>query len=248
MKKNNLKLILVILIICVLISGLSVYATYSYLAKDVSYTKKDGTTINVGDALNELYNRNTGDVGYIEKIWSSSDQSVNYTYTVQEEGTYLIGIMNCNGELISGTITTNAQESIVKKIDCGDRWTSIKVVNANVGDNINVIGYNGRCTLNAFISKLNNINLKEVVSFESSVDKAATISYTATNEMEKILVVSFANGNSRSISTSYSGKYMASNLRDNYDYVDYVFLGKNATVTTSAYGYDWGGGTVIILK
>lgn len=54
MLKNNLKLILVILIICVLISGLSVYATYSYFAKDIVY--KDGK--NVEQALNELYEKN----------------------------------------------------------------------------------------------------------------------------------------------------------------------------------------------
>ena len=38
----------------------SVYATYSYLAQDVSYKKSDGTEISVKDALDELHKRTEG--------------------------------------------------------------------------------------------------------------------------------------------------------------------------------------------
>ena len=54
--KIKIKMIITILIIIILVSGLSVYATYNYLAKDIGYTKGDGTTISVEKALNELYN------------------------------------------------------------------------------------------------------------------------------------------------------------------------------------------------
>ena len=57
MLKNKLKIILSMVIIVVLVGGLSVYATYNYLATNVSYTKSNGETISVEDALNELYNK-----------------------------------------------------------------------------------------------------------------------------------------------------------------------------------------------
>ena len=54
--KKNIKLIIGIIIGMTLVSTLSAYATYNYLASDVSYTKADGNKINVQDAINELYN------------------------------------------------------------------------------------------------------------------------------------------------------------------------------------------------
>lgn len=56
MLKNKFKVILAILISIIFASGLSIYATYNYLASDVSYTR-DGETISVETALNELYER-----------------------------------------------------------------------------------------------------------------------------------------------------------------------------------------------
>lgn len=58
MLKNKLKIILVIVITAILFGGLGVYATYNYLASDVSYTR-DGTTMSVEDALNDLYKTKT---------------------------------------------------------------------------------------------------------------------------------------------------------------------------------------------
>lgn len=53
--KGNLKLIIGFLIGLILASGVSVYAAYSYFAKDISYTKSDGTIISVEKAINDLY-------------------------------------------------------------------------------------------------------------------------------------------------------------------------------------------------
>lgn len=55
--KEKIKFILVIIVGILLLSGISVYAAYKYFAKDVSYTKADGTKISVEEALNELYNK-----------------------------------------------------------------------------------------------------------------------------------------------------------------------------------------------
>lgn len=77
MLKNKLKIILSMVIIVVLVGGLSVYATYNYLATNVSYTKSNGETISVEDALNELYNKNKSEsvMGYISV---SSDANRGY--------------------------------------------------------------------------------------------------------------------------------------------------------------------------
>lgn len=55
--KNNIKIFIIIIITAILCSSISVYATYSYLAKDVSYipSNDEFKVDNVEDALNELY-------------------------------------------------------------------------------------------------------------------------------------------------------------------------------------------------
>ena len=57
--KKNLKYIICFAIIAILSSSLSVFA-YSYLAKDVGYTKADGSKVTVEEALNSLYNMKGG--------------------------------------------------------------------------------------------------------------------------------------------------------------------------------------------
>ncbi len=52
--KKNIKIIIGFIVVAILASGITVYATYKYFATDVSYTK-DGTEISVAQALNELY-------------------------------------------------------------------------------------------------------------------------------------------------------------------------------------------------
>ena len=54
MKKNKVKIILIIGIILILCLNIGVYATYLFSSTDVSYTKTDGTTISVKSALDEL--------------------------------------------------------------------------------------------------------------------------------------------------------------------------------------------------
>ena len=85
--KNNkaITLIAFVLIIIILVSSLSVYATYNYFAKDIGYTKKDGTTINVEDALNYLYQKNNKDKYYNDLI--VYDQSGNNYDAILLNGT-----------------------------------------------------------------------------------------------------------------------------------------------------------------
>ena len=57
-KSNKIKIVLIIFIIIlalVLCFNVGVYAAYALAATEVSYTKKDGTTVSVKSALDELY-------------------------------------------------------------------------------------------------------------------------------------------------------------------------------------------------
>lgn len=79
--RKNLKLIIVIAVIVILGSSLSVFA-YSYLAKDIKYTKKDGKTIDVESALDELYSKS-----------SDIDSEYNYSrVSVSSSGSFIAGI------------------------------------------------------------------------------------------------------------------------------------------------------------
>lgn len=55
--KENLKVILAIIITTILVGGTTAFATYNYFAKDIEYEKSDGTKISVESALNELYKK-----------------------------------------------------------------------------------------------------------------------------------------------------------------------------------------------
>ena len=61
MKKIIKNKIILIVILCIISCGIGVYAATTYKASDVVYNASDGTSMNVSDALNELYNNmNTG--------------------------------------------------------------------------------------------------------------------------------------------------------------------------------------------
>lgn len=55
MKKEKVKTILIVLIIAILCLNVGVYAATVLSATDVSYTKSDGTTVSVKEALDELH-------------------------------------------------------------------------------------------------------------------------------------------------------------------------------------------------
>ena len=62
------KTLITILLIILFTNCISVYATYTYFAKDISYTKKDGSTINVESALNELYLKKDKEIASIQPL------------------------------------------------------------------------------------------------------------------------------------------------------------------------------------
>lgn len=254
--KNNLKVIIVFIICVILassIGGTTAFASYNYFANQVSYITPSGQKLNVESALNELYSKkNNIDVPYIENIWSSSALSVDYTYTVAKDGIYLVSISGSNKNNSIGNITTNAQEKVNNKIintyGVGSTYSVLKVINAKANDTIKIEGYTTYSSSNSFIVKLNNINISEITHSNITNDSTAKCEYTATDNNEKVLVVSIATATNRSNSITYNSNYLATSLRNNNDYIDYSILKKDTTVTTTAYGYNWGGGVTYILK
>lgn len=77
--KNNFRLIVFIIILILVSSGISVFATYNYLASDIKYTDDKS----VADALNDLYSihNNNNNNETIEKtlLWTNekTNQSIS---------------------------------------------------------------------------------------------------------------------------------------------------------------------------
>ena len=75
--KKNIKWIILVIVLLIIASGISVYATSTYLASQVTYTK-DGETMSVAEALNELYEKNENSIKNIDlsKVDFSSDNYI----------------------------------------------------------------------------------------------------------------------------------------------------------------------------
>ena len=196
-------------------------------------------------------------IPYISKVYTTTSTSVDYTYTITENSTYLVGIMEGHRSNIPEITTTGHtifNELIRKNNDT--RKCKIAIISGKSGDSITLNGANGEGTqyyaknLTAFIYRLENINVQNIHSSEIANDATATLNYTAEKDREKVMFVAIANTLNRDVSISYSqtGKFSGAMLHDNYIYVDYAVLDKDETVNVSAYGYNWGGGTAIIIK
>lgn len=254
--KKNIKLIIEIIVGMVLISGVSVYAAYNYLASEVSYTKADGTKLNVQEALTELYMSDNEKYPSINEIYYNVSPSVNYTYTINETGKYLVGIMEAHRNY-TPTISTTGKENFSKIMSgSSGRKSLISYIDGKSGDTISLVGANDTqdysTNLTAFIYKINNFNISEVANSSISDDATTTLSYTSSQDNEKVLFLAI--GNSRNVSDTkliinyQDNKFRGALFHNSCVYVDCAVLNKNQKVTASAYGYNWGGGAVYILK
>ena len=189
----------------------------------------------------------------IEQIWKENNSNTNYSYLVPETGKYIVGIMNSNYEGKAGKITaTNSKELISKSINIRttyNRCSTIKIIQANAGSTIKVEGYNSYCLTTAFIFKIDNIDVTEVIDCNISSDTTAQKVYKCSEKDEKILAISFANGASRSVLTKLpTEKSSLVNVSDSDYFIGYITLKENEDITMKAYGYNWGGGSNFILK
>lgn len=95
--KNNLKIITAF-VIGILVSGIGVYATNTYLAKDVIYKNS-----NVEDALDNLYNKLSSEdkTIFVNSEYYDQRKSSNTVSIDLEKGKYI-----CNAIYIQGTSNT----------------------------------------------------------------------------------------------------------------------------------------------
>lgn len=79
----------------IIVSSISVYATYNYFAKDISYRKADGTELNVEQALNELYAKhNMKNTLVASDIYGNTPHNPTATaeYTFEKNGLVVVNL------------------------------------------------------------------------------------------------------------------------------------------------------------
>ena len=93
---KKLKVVLIVLITSIFVGGISIYATYNYLASDVKYTKKSGEEINVEEALNELYQvqNNSSNICFAGMGGSYKSTWTNITYSVKSLNSSICSLSN----------------------------------------------------------------------------------------------------------------------------------------------------------
>ena len=95
MKKIIKSRIFLIVILCIISCSIGVYAATTYKATDVVYNASDGTSMNVNDALNELYN-NMNSGGCSSKIAPPILGSGMVPVTISNNGTVKYADTNSN--------------------------------------------------------------------------------------------------------------------------------------------------------
>ena len=121
MKKIIKSRIFLIVICGIIFTGLGVYATTIYKASDVVYNASDGSSMNVNDALNELYNNrdkltnfNLTQIATASTGISGSADKVFLTKTL-EQGKYLIQISSATTEYGASTNVIGCDNIIKQK-------------------------------------------------------------------------------------------------------------------------------------
>lgn len=157
--KNNIKLIILIIILVIISSGISVFATYNYLASDIKYTDNKS----VSDALNELYNqyKNLGSISIYSQDSVANTTTENRLITENlTKGKYLLACNEYNANTPDpGTSvivsSENEDVNINKKTDIkstgaesasygATSYISVYEIEANSDCIIKIIGSDGR--------------------------------------------------------------------------------------------------------
>ena len=102
MKKVIKNKIFLIVLLCIISCGIGVYAATTYKANEVVYNASDGTSMNVNDALNELYDAKKNIVEESKKNPDVISSIVSSLYN-GEKKTYTIAGKSINCASFSGT-------------------------------------------------------------------------------------------------------------------------------------------------
>ena len=147
MKKVIKNRMFLVIIITIIVISVSVYAATTYKATDVIYKASDGTSMNVNDALNELYNKsnNTGypDIKiYYDSGWGGGTCTATVNFNIPKGYNYLKVIPTYAG---SG----NSSYMDGKNISINQN------INVSEKDSVQIIVYNtisdGACRANGTI-------------------------------------------------------------------------------------------------
>lgn len=154
LRNKCIMIIITIFLIVTFASGISIYATYKYLSKDVSYLKADGKEISVEDALNELYNISNANIEYITFDSNGHIRTPSgtfYTKTISiPKGKKMVYIYSsvsstysCNNPTINSNIINMQNTRLIKDITI-----SGQIANLSFLTTIETNGENGDITIN----------------------------------------------------------------------------------------------------
>lgn len=157
----------------VLTACISVYATYQYFAKDVSYTKLDGTEISVQEALNELYGKQykVECIGYRTDNLINPQSSLKLEKTIEHDGTLIVDMAGVEGNNTLSNkwehyVKVNASNIDPKEGFCNG-WNGhyFYIVKVKSGDLINIYS----CV--KFTSNYNGVSMGAYLVYQQAIIK-----------------------------------------------------------------------------
>ena len=170
--KERLKFFCVAIISGIVCSALSVYATITYTANQITYTKTNNQEVTLDSALNELYA-------------SANNQVYSGTYTFTPSST--VQTISTKDKLLKNNITINAAPEKVKSFTvCGNESTP-KTINTNFKTNY----------ISCSILNVGGINQLIIYNKNISTSKA----YRINSVRDDITDISKMNANARSSDT-----------------------------------------------
>ena len=189
--KKNIKFIIVIIVGMILVSSISVWATYNYLGSDVSYMKVNGTKLSVQDALDELYKNTTNNANNSLVLYDKSGNNYNAILIngtcikSNTDGTRYIYFDGTDDYVelpeLSADIDWNDGFTIETQLELNnlDNNTFSRIICCNNGPNIIRYGRQIYFTSSSTgdIRTINNVNLNEKFKFKLNVIKKAENSY-----------------------------------------------------------------------
>lgn len=142
--KRNIKVIVAVIITTLIVGTGTVYATYSYLASNISFTPTDSSweVTNVEDALNDLYDLNTVDLTKLNLVQGTASIPVEIgkQYIIVFSVTSYYGSQNFKPSIVSGCNIDRELDmlsSVHSNVLC--KYTKAYIVTAT-SDTINLKG------------------------------------------------------------------------------------------------------------
>ena len=133
--KKDIKWIILIIVLMIVVSGVSVFATNQYLASQVYYTKQDGTTITVSEALNGLYNNqinsNNEFGGAAFETYLGDRKNISVTKKVNK-GKYLVTVSRTLGGVNSTSFSADVDEDNSSELTCDKNCNINKLSGKNI--------------------------------------------------------------------------------------------------------------------